>query len=99
MKYLNNQRFMSYAFVAVLVALVILEPAHAQEWAKKVDGMGQQIITGLKLIGRTVATITLMWFGVQLFMGTKRFADVQGWFIGAAFFLAVTEIISLVFGQ
>lgn len=91
-------RFFIYLAVGVLLVLLIAEPAYAQAWATKANTAGQQIVTGLKLLGRTVATVVGMWGALMMISGRKRFSDLWEWFLGAGVFLAISELVALFFG-
>lgn len=94
----TNTKMWLYLLLALTVMIVLIEPAQAQEWANKVNTQGNIIVNGLKLIGRTVATIVGLWGALMIMSGRKRFSDLWEWFVGAAVFLAITEIVNLFFG-
>lgn len=84
--------------LSAIVLLVLAEPAHAQAWAQKAVSVGDQIVNGLKLLGRVVAGVVGFWGALEIMSGRKRFSDLMQWFVGAAVFLSVTEVINLIFG-
>ncbi|MBS9783432.1 MAG: TrbC/VirB2 family protein [Pasteurella sp.] len=84
--------------LAIVLFIVLIEPAHAQAWANKANTALQQIISGLKLLGRGVAAVVGLWGALMIMSGRKRFSDLWEWFIGAAVFLTLTEVINLFFG-
>ena len=95
-KGLSQKGLLLLAIVA-LVIVASIEPAHAQAWANKANTAAEQIVTGLKLLGRTVAIIVGIWGAVEIFSGRKRFSDMMSWFVGAAVFISVTEMVNLFF--
>lgn len=88
-----------FALLAAVVAVSLLEPAHAQAWAQKGVTVGQQIADGLKMLGRIVAIVVGSWGGLMIMAERKRFADMMNWFVGAGVFLAITEVAGLFFGS
>lgn len=95
---LYEHRIWIYAMVAILVVMVLMvEPAHAQAWATKANNAANQIVTGLKMLGRTVATLVGLWGALMMISGRKRFSDLWEWFVGAGVFLAIGELVELFF--
>lgn len=86
-------------FILSLFVLLLFytDAAMAQAWASKTEGFLDTIIAGLKLLGRAVATVTILWAALMLFTGTKSFRDLIPWVVAACIFGAVTEIVAIFF--
>ena len=94
-----NSKTMRLLVLTALALFALTEPAYAQAWAQKAASVGDQIVNGLKILGRVVAGIVGFWGALEIMSSRKRFSDMMNWFVGAAVFLSVTEVINLVFGS
>ena len=63
------------------------------------------VLTALALFALTEPAYAQAWaqkaasVGDQIVNGRKRFSDMMNWFVGAAVFLSVTEVVNLIFGS
>ena len=104
--FFSYNRALRFALLALLVLAVFLFSGECfaaggggASWAQPATEVGDKIITGLKALGRIIATIVGVWGAFEIWSGRKRFSDMMNWFVGAAVFLGVTEVVGLVFGS
>lgn len=88
-----------YLIAMFVLAIILIDPAYAQAWATKADTAANQIVDGLKILGRTVAIMVGIWGALMIFTGRKQVGDMVNWFVGAAVFISVTEMVNLFFKQ
>lgn len=81
-----------------LAALMASEPALAQNWAATTKTVGEQVVTGLRVVCYPIAVGTLIWGGIGIWLGTKRFQDLVPWFVGAAVLIAAPDLAKLIPG-
>lgn len=84
-------------FLAIFSLAIFAPEANAQVWADKTNSTFETVITGLRALGVTIATMCVIWSAYQLIWGGKRLQDMVPFFIGAAVFLAGPELVALFF--
>ncbi|WP_425451183.1 TrbC/VirB2 family protein [Suttonella ornithocola] len=63
---LNFNPYVKWGTAVALLGLLSSQPALAQAWASKTNSVLEQVISGLKMLGRGIAICCLVWSAYQI---------------------------------